>query len=89
MTGGASAAAGRAVVDVDVQRLAGVGVLMVAVRGGAACRGAVEPGPAARVTGHGVGAAGPCAVVSCRNAMSSGALMIAGWASPEIVEACS
>src|SRR6478735_9317040 len=60
--GGAAAAAGRAVVDLDGQRRPPVGVA-VAVRRFAAGRGAVEPWPSSRVARHRVGAAGPRAAV--------------------------
>jgi hypothetical protein len=58
LSGGSAAAAGRAVVDFDLQGVVGVGVA-VAVRGGATGGSAVDPGPAAGVAGHGVEAAGP------------------------------
>jgi len=57
MSGGSAAAAGRAVIDFDVQGLSGFGV-GVTVRGGAAGGGAVEPGPAAGVAGYWVDATG-------------------------------
>ncbi len=55
--GGPPAAAGAAVVDLDEQRLVGVGRAL-AVGLGAAGGGAVEPGPAAGVAHDGLGAAG-------------------------------
>ena len=57
LSGGSAAAAGRAVIDFDLQGVAGVGVA-VAVRGGAAGGGAVDPGPAAGVAENRVGTAG-------------------------------
>ena len=71
LAGGSAAAAGRAGVDLDEQRCGLVGVgLPVGL--GPAGGGAVEPGPADRVAGHRVGAAGPGAAVSGREFRSRG-----------------